>query len=83
MYTLTALSAAAILAHAVNGQAATEILGNWYTNAVDAIQYTNFGSSGSYNQVTNMDSTSGTCSSVPFAYSGSLAPLNDEVRLLS
>lgn len=79
MRSFTSIAAAAVLTVAVNGQATTEIDGNYYTNQVDTIQYTNFGSSGSYNAVTNMDSSSGQCSSSATAYSGSLAPLNGQV----
>ena len=54
--------------------------GNWYCDLVNAITYTGVGGEGSYNKITNMDSTSGTCSSSPFGYSGSLSPLNEPVR---
>ncbi|KAK2759080.1 target of Sbf [Arachnomyces sp. PD_36] len=57
--------------------AAKNILGNWYCDAVDSISYTNFGSSGTYNMITDM--TGGNCQSEPKEYSGPLAPLNDEV----
>ena len=53
--------------------------GNWYCQEVEAITYTGIGSSGSYNKITNMGSD-GTCSSTPQAFSGSLAPLDEEVR---
>jgi hypothetical protein len=58
---------------------AAEIDGNWYCQAVNTIQYTGMGGSGSYNQVTNMNSNNGQCSSSPVSYSGSLAPLDEEV----
>ena len=58
---------------------AEEIAGNWYCSDVRAITYTNFPGHGSYNKITNMDASSGTCSSVRYNYSGSLAPLNEEV----
>lgn len=58
---------------------ATEIGGNWYCQAVSAITYTGLGGTGSYNKVTDMDSTSGACASESQAYSGSLAPLDEEV----
>jgi hypothetical protein len=54
--------------------------GNWYCQAVKAVQYSGVGKSGSYNQVTGMDA-SGHCSSQPKAYSGGVAPLNEEVSL--
>jgi hypothetical protein len=53
--------------------------GNWYCDLVNAITYTGVGGEGSYNRITNMDSSSGTCSSAPFGYSGSLSPLNEPV----
>ena len=53
--------------------------GNWYCDLVEAITYTSVGGEGSYNKITNMDSSSGTCSSSPFGYSGSLSPLNEPV----
>ena len=57
---------------------ASEINGNWYCNKGDSISYTNFGRSGTYNEVTNMAPT-GSCSSKVKAYGGSMAPLNEEV----
>ena len=57
----------------------TDIAGNWYCQAVDTIQYTGFGGSGTYNQITNMNSANGQCSSKPVSYSGSMAPLDEEV----
>ena len=53
--------------------------GNWYCHDVDAITYTGVGSSGSYNRVTDM-ATDGTCSSSTQAYSGDMAPFDEEVR---
>ena len=57
-----------------------ELSGNWYCKAVTAIQYSNVGTPGSYNQIVDMASD-GTCSSVPKAFSGPIAPLNEEVTL--
>lgn len=53
--------------------------GQPFCKAVDRIAYTNFGTSGSYNKVVSMDTAAGTCTSEPFSFSGSLAPLNEEV----
>lgn len=53
--------------------------GNFYCQPVKAITYSNVGHSGSYNKVTSM--TGGACSSEPVQYSGSLAPLDEEVSL--
>lgn len=57
----------------------SEIGGNWYCQAVTTVQYTNLGTSGTYDKVTNMDSTTGSCSSSSYSYSGNIAPLNEEV----
>lgn len=77
------IRAAALLAVAVSADlcdnGSSEYEGNYYCQMVNAITYTNVGGAGSYNKVTNMDSGSGTCSSTPFGYSGSLSPLNEEV----
>lgn len=53
--------------------------GNYYCRLVNAITYLSVGGDGSYNRVTSMDSTSGTCASSPVGYSGSLSPLDEEV----
>ena len=53
--------------------------GNWYCSAVKAITYTNFPGTGSYNKVTYMNASNGQCTQERYAYSGSLAPLNEEV----
>lgn len=57
---------------------AKEIGGNWYCDAVKAITYSDFGSTGSYNRITSMDG--GNCKSERFDYSGALAPFDGEVR---
>ena len=44
-----------------------------------AITYANFPGVGSYERITGMNAGSGECSSVRYQYSGSLAPLNEEV----
>ena len=53
-----------------------QLIETQYCNNVTAITYNNFGSSGQFNRVTNMDG----CQTSPQAYSGSLAPFDDEVR---
>lgn len=55
--------------------------GNYYCQAVTAITYTGMEASGSYNKVTDMDSTTGDCSSSAYAYSGSMSPLDEEVSI--
>jgi len=78
--TVFAVLVAAGLVKADNCAAgSSDIAGNWYCQAVDTIQYTGFGGSGSYNQITNMNSANGQCSSKPVSYSGSMAPLDEEV----
>jgi len=78
--TIAAVLVAAALAKADDCAAgSTDIAGNWYCQAVDTIQYTGFGGSGTYNQITNMNSANGQCSSQPVSYSGSMAPLDEEV----
>lgn len=61
---------------------ANEINGNWYCSPVQAITYTNFPGFGHYNKVTHMDASTGQCTQQRYEYSGSLAPLNEEVGLL-
>lgn len=61
-------------------QGRQEIDGNWYCQAVQAIQYSNVGSPGSYNQIVDM-AADGTCSSTPKPFTGPLAPLDEEVSL--
>lgn len=55
--------------------------GNYYCNSVSAIQYQNLGFQGSYNDVTNMDETSCECSSEVFSFSGTMAPLDEELSV--
>ncbi|KAK1823215.1 target of Sbf [Friedmanniomyces endolithicus] len=78
--TATALLAATVVADKRDlcTDGSTDDAGNWYCQEVEAITYTGAGGSGSYNQVTSMD-TSGTCGSSPAKYSGSMAPLDQEL----
>ena len=55
--------------------------GNWYCSQTDAIIYTNVGISSSYMEVTNMDESTCQCQQVSFPFSGSLAPLNEELSV--
>jgi hypothetical protein len=57
------------------------IAGNWYCQPVKAITYRNFPGTGAYNRIVDMDPISGTCKTDRHGYSGSLAPLNEEVGL--
>lgn len=56
---------------------ATEIDGNWYCKAVQAIQYTNVGTAGTYSDITAMF-PDGTCSAVPKSFSGPISPMDEE-----
>lgn len=55
--------------------------GNYYCAQTNKWIYNNVGFSGSYNDVTSMDENSGTCSSTPFPFSGTLAPLDEELSV--
>lgn len=57
---------------------ATEIAGNWYCQAVDAIQYTNVGTAGTYSAIVSMN-PDGTCSSTQKSFSGPISPFDEEV----
>ncbi len=47
---------------------------------MDSISYTNFPGTGFYDKVTKMIAATGQCETEKYSYSGSLAPLNEEVR---
>jgi len=57
---------------------ATEIDGNWYCKAVQAIQYSKVGAPGTYSDITGMF-PDGTCSAVPKSFSGPISPMDEEV----
>ncbi|KAG0671106.1 target of Sbf [Pichia californica] len=57
------------------------ISGNYYCSEVSAIQYEGIGFSGSYNDVTNMDETTCQCTSSESAFSGTMAPLDEELSV--
>ena len=67
----------------VHADGCTSISGMTYCTPVAEITYNNVGFSGTYNDVTNMDTSSCECSSSPYAFSGPLAPFNEEVRRIS
>lgn len=72
---------AALLVAQINAQACSQSGGNWYCNQVQAVEYTNFGSSGTFNQVTSMNENNGQCSFSPSAYSGAMAPFDQELSI--
>ncbi|KAF5101923.1 hypothetical protein D0Z00_000578 [Geotrichum galactomycetum] len=75
-------SAASLLFLAASAHAqCSQISGNYYCNKVNQVVYENIGFSGSYNEVTNFDTSSCSCSSKPVSFSGSLSPLDQEVSL--
>lgn len=78
LYSTAALFAATVSAD-LCAHGSTDVGGNYYCQKVNAITYTGVGGSGSYNKITSMDSASGACSSSPFGYSGTLAPLDEPV----
>ena len=72
---------AASLSTAQAADGCTQIGGNHYCNKVKSVTYDNFGSSGSYMDVTSFEG--GTCSQESRSYSGPLAPMNEEVSCKS
>ncbi|CCK68067.1 Tos1p KNAG_0A03880 [Huiozyma naganishii CBS 8797] len=55
--------------------------GNYYCATTNAIIYSNVGVSATYNDVTLMDETTCACSSQQVSFSGSLAPLDEELSV--
>lgn len=68
-----------VTAQACAAGTAKEVNGNWYCSEVTAVTYTDFPGFGSYEKITDMDTSTGICSSERYNYSGSLSPLNEEV----
>ncbi|KAK6541112.1 target of Sbf, variant 2 [Orbilia ellipsospora] len=60
-------------------EAKQQINNVWYCDPVTQMQYTNVGCSGTYNTPSSMDSTGCSVDFTSVAYSGPLAPLNDEI----
>ena len=79
-----ALAAGALIAASISGVVADdgngcrEETGNWYCKAVQKIQYSGLTKAGTYKKVTGMYPS---CQMASQSYAGSLAPLNEEVRL--
>ncbi|RLV93862.1 Protein TOS1 [Spathaspora sp. JA1] len=55
--------------------------GNYYCSATKKVVYQGVGFQGTYQDVTNMDDTTGTCSQQPFSFSGNLSPLDEELSV--
>jgi len=83
MYTPTLFAAATAGLVSLAAATCTETDGNWYCNQVDAVSYFNFGGSGTYNRVTNMDESTGACTFASAAYgpAGSIAPFDEELSI--
>lgn len=62
-------------------QGSTEISGNWFCQPVTAIQYTNVGFPGTYQQIVDMP-PNGKCVSETTSFSGPLSPLDGEVSVV-
>ncbi|KAL8779344.1 MAG: hypothetical protein Q9213_006987 [Squamulea squamosa] len=73
--------AVSVTAQACIAGTAQQIGGNWYCSEVKAITYSNFPGTGSYNKITNMDASTGQCISEKHSYTGSLAPLSEELSM--
>lgn len=75
------LCSAALIAASITifAQASVVVAGDDHGSAVQAISYIGWGSTGSYDRVTDMLS-SGTCTYEQEAYAGGVAPLDKEVR---
>lgn len=55
--------------------------GNYYCSETNAVVYSNVGYSGHYSDVTSMDESTCVCSQSSVSFSGSLAPLNEELSV--
>ncbi|KAH8682396.1 putative TOS1-like glycosyl hydrolase-domain-containing protein [Xylariales sp. PMI_506] len=79
-YTAAILVAAATAVSADCSVESFEEGGNWYCQAVNQIKYSGLETSGTYSVVSDM-STSGTCDYSSSAYSGSIAPFDQELSV--
>ncbi|OAG40409.1 hypothetical protein AYO21_05309 [Fonsecaea monophora] len=73
----TLLVAAASVALAQNNNCYEE-KGNWYCDPVQAISYSNFGTAGQYQRVSNMGAN-GACDFAAQSYQGGMAPMDGEI----
>ncbi|KAF2772073.1 hypothetical protein EJ03DRAFT_212473 [Teratosphaeria nubilosa] len=82
-FTAAALWAASAIADKRDlcSDGSTDDNGNWYCQKVTAITYTGVGGEGTFQRVTNMDSSSGSCSQSGQSYSGNISPLDREVSV--
>ncbi|KAF2400411.1 hypothetical protein EJ06DRAFT_556723 [Trichodelitschia bisporula] len=63
------------------GAGCMEIAGNQYCNEVKQVLYNAVGGSGSYQKVTNMDSTTGQCTQELQQFSGPMAPFDEDLSI--
>ncbi|CAB4255068.1 similar to Saccharomyces cerevisiae YBR162C TOS1 Covalently-bound cell wall protein of unknown function [Maudiozyma barnettii] len=79
---LSALTVLTSLSATASADCSLSSDGNYYCAQTDAVIYSNVGFSGSYLDVTNMDESSCACTQgSSTSFSGSLAPLDDEVSI--
>lgn len=55
--------------------------GNYYCSETKKVIYKGIGFKGTYQDVTNMDETSGTCTQESYSFSGNLSPLDEELSV--
>lgn len=79
--TLSTLTILTSLANFIKADCVLSSDGNYYCDETKAIVYSNVGASGSYNDITSMNEQTGACSSSALAFSGDLAPLNEELSV--
>lgn len=79
-YTTAMVLASAAAVSADCGVTSFEEGGNWYCQAVSLIKYTGLDIGGTYSSVTAMNSD-GSCSFQDTAYSGAIAPFDEDVSI--
>ncbi|KAI0126512.1 TOS1 protein [Xylariales sp. AK1849] len=79
-YTAALVVASAVAVSADCSTSSFEELGNWFCEVVSHIKYSGLETTGTYQAVTSMDE-SGNCATAAQAYSGSIAPFNEELSV--
>lgn len=59
----------------------SQIAGNYYCSETSKVIYEGIGFSGSYQDVTNMDETTGQCTQQSYSFSGNMSPLDEELSV--
>ncbi|OEJ83073.1 Protein TOS1 [Hanseniaspora osmophila] len=75
------LSAVMLVSQKVVADDCQYVSGNYYCSEVEAVVYNNVGYSGSYSDVTSMDESSCVCSQSSTSFSGTNAPLDEELSV--